>query len=108
MDDLIEFYRARLDEAEQIAQQATAGLWVWSREYVTPPGYHHRTVGPLEPGDAVHIAAWNPDHVLADIAAKRAILDEYSWEAGETRAIRHLVQPFAGHPDFRDEWRLPE
>lgn len=55
------------------------------------------------------MARWDPTDpgmVLADIAAKEAMLDEFSWEAGEVRMIEHLVQAYAMHPEFRAEWRL--
>jgi hypothetical protein len=58
--------------------------------------------------------------VLADIKAKRAILDSYQWyidnadrpfayeRAGEMqlaeRHVRLLAQPFAGRPGWREEW----
>ncbi|MBQ1164465.1 hypothetical protein KBZ21_41505, partial [Streptomyces sp. A73] len=41
------------------------------------PGYHHRTVGPLEPGDAWFIARHSPARVLAEVDAKRGLLDRY-------------------------------
>ncbi|MBQ1166187.1 hypothetical protein KBZ21_50210, partial [Streptomyces sp. A73] len=70
MDDLVAFLRARLDEEAEEARATTQGEWVWSREFVTPPGDHHRTVGPLEPGDAWFIARHSPARVLAEVDAK--------------------------------------
>ena len=60
MDELVRWLGEQIDEDERLAREATQGDWVWSREFVTPPGYHHRTVGPLEPGDAAYIAEHNP------------------------------------------------
>jgi hypothetical protein len=57
------------------------------------------------PQEAAHIVRWDPARVLAEVQAKRRILDEFSWEAGETRAIMHLAQPYAGQPGWQEEWR---
>lgn len=75
-------------------------------------------------GDVLaHIARWAPDQVLDDIAAKRAIVKEHAdyggyGESCQTCAesdidlkawpcptLRALAMPYAGHPDFRPEWR---
>ncbi|MBQ1164119.1 hypothetical protein KBZ21_39635, partial [Streptomyces sp. A73] len=37
-----------------------------------------RTVGPLEPGDAWFIARHSPARVLAEVDAKRGLLDRYA------------------------------
>lgn len=111
MDELVVWLRAQLDEDERIARAATQGEWVWSREFVTPPGYHHRTVGPLEPGDAAYIAAWDPARVLREIEAKRRIVDRYAWlrEHGDTGGtawvLPLLALPYADRPGYREEWR---
>ncbi|MFE3429840.1 DUF6221 family protein [Streptomyces sp. NPDC059171] len=75
-DALVAFLKARLDEDEQVAQAATQGEWVWSREFVTPPGYHHRTIGPLEPGDSAHIVRHDPARTLREVEAKRLLLEQ--------------------------------
>lgn len=123
--ELVDFLRARLDEDEQAAQAATQGDWVWSREFVTPPGYHHRTIGPLEPGDAVHISRQNPARVLAEVEVTRRILDDVlpTMQADELRIagewgvgsdpvreasddlLSLLALPYVDHPDYRPEWR---
>ncbi|MGG7608863.1 DUF6221 family protein [Streptomyces sp. ZG43] len=117
---LIAFLQARLDEDEEEARAATQGDWVWSREFVTPPGYHHRTVGPLEPGDAAHIARHNPARALAEVEAKRRIVRAHEkWCAGRCEAkypeggfdaahywsVKSLAATYADHPDYREEWR---
>ncbi|MFF7329615.1 DUF6221 family protein [Streptomyces sp. NPDC008150] len=90
MDDLVAWLSAQIDEDERIARAATPGPWVWSREFVTPPGYHHRTVGPLEPGDSAHIAAHDPARVLREIAAKRAVLARYVKSVDSVRELDAL------------------
>lgn len=101
MDDLIAFYRARLDEDEQAARWAVRessfrerGLGEeWEvvrtgpemRELVIqtrPKAFRpHRVVGGLDPlldeTVAAHIARHDPARVLREVEAKRRILDEH-------------------------------
>ena len=121
MDDLIAFLRTRLDEDEAVAKAADM------------PGVHPRgpwqrydngriedargyTVAKARPESSEHIARWDPARVLAEVDAKRRILD---WcermahvdgygglMARDARMIRRLLaQPYAEHPDYRPEWR---
>lgn len=78
---------------------------------------------------AVHAARWDPARVLAEVAAKRRILelhDRFSqpqqmakgrvWACGTCGSVddsptewpcdtlRLLALPFAGHPDYRADW----
>lgn len=62
--------------------------------------------------DAAHIARHDPARVLAEVEAKRRILtayENYDREAPELdvpdSVIRLLALPYAGHPDYRKEWR---
>lgn len=80
--------------------------------------------------DAGHIARWDPARVLAEVAAKRRILDEHqpidgvSWHGCTTcdaqgwgscgcagsgdwpcDTVKLLALPYADHPDYREEWR---
>lgn len=117
MNDLVQFLRDQLDEDEQIAKAATQGDWVWSREFVTPPGYHHRTVGPLEPGDAAYIAEHAPARVLLEIEAKRDLLHfaQGIYDYHETfttgvasrleKTLRLFALAYADRPGYRAEWR---
>jgi hypothetical protein len=111
MDELIAFLRARLDEDVKVARDATfwtGGVPEWTAR--------------AEP-DGVHIARHDPARVLADVAAKRRIIAEYAgrdqdvdlmlgryterqgqW-AGLHLAVRLLALPYAGHPDYREEWK---
>lgn len=82
-------------------------------------------VGSLAWDDNGHIARHDPARVLADVAAKRRIIDlhahcpEQAWDGsnitGDCRecidehypcgTLRLLALPFADHPDYREEWR---
>ena len=71
--------------------------------------------------EAEHIARWDPARVLAEIAAKRAILDEYErlrdvaiadddkgaavMAVGLHVALRLHAQPHTEHADFDPTWR---
>jgi hypothetical protein len=102
MDDLIGFLRARLDDDESAAL-----AWL-----------------PFGNPDAAargHIARHDPAWVLADVAAKRAIIETcaesltlqetgyYEDHTGERDlanfVLHRLAQPYADHPDFKAEWR---
>lgn len=112
MDELIAFLNARLDEDEQAAADAAAilgdGDW-WRR---------HTFVAYSEPNGTPeqvshHIARHDPARVLADVAAKRAIVaacaynleyEEYGYTLAE-RVLRALALPYADHEDYKPHWR---
>lgn len=68
---------------------------------------------------AGHIARWDPAHVLAEVGAKRRILDEFeaadaaaefpNLDGGRAeglgRAVRLLALSYADRPGYREEWR---
>ena len=121
---IVEFLRARLDEDEQAALAATPGRW-WARpQRVDRAVYSVQAVGALNgmPAlgidslrDAEHIARHDPARVLADVEAKRRIVDlaaNYSPELehgdnGEwafAEVLHQLAGPFAEHPDYDPSW----
>lgn len=74
--------------------------------------------------NAAHILRQHPTRVLADVAAKRLIIEE--WEAARTKhqvadvypertptvpmgvlawVMKALATAYADHPDYREEWR---
>lgn len=107
---LVEFYRARLAEEERLAHAAVhAGLGVDAcGEKVTS----------TDPDVQDHFATWNPVRVLAEVGAKRAIIelveDQVDTPYGEPEAflpldwlavLKQLALPYASHEDYREEWR---
>ncbi|MEU2185214.1 DUF6221 family protein [Streptomyces thermolilacinus] len=141
MIGLVEFLRARLDEDGQAAR---AAMWdddqsaVWtarppqaSYEQYIVADYCDDGVVVVTPENAdadsvgEHIARHDPARVLAEVDAKRRILDEFvtsqnerdeeydetfgltDWEFEPTALplLRLLALPYADHPDYRDEWR---
>lgn len=141
MDDLIAFLREQLKVDEQTAQKADrAGLngvspsepqtWYLSGNetvYSDPHGVAlvtgvHGYLGE-ELGD--HIVRHDPARVLADVDAKRRIIEEvhrdmrdledvYAHASAPPYApdhdnsdllLRLLALPYAGRPGYREEWR---
>lgn len=159
-DDLVAFLRARLDEDEQVARAATSGRWRWDLDggaYEDDPlgtatqewgsrgpdlmsgdepvigatGYDASNVI-VKRADANHIARHDPARVLAEVEAKRRIIELHratdgldcascaNWgdvthdrDYGEMGShewypcstLRFLTLPYAGYPDYQDAWR---
>jgi hypothetical protein len=128
---LAEFVRARVDEDEQAAT-AAAGPHKAGRKWWVDPwfdgtggradinthlGIITSSRGGVEAVPAEHIVRWDPARVLAEVEAKRRIIDEYeqftsgrlySTDREQTlrRVVSLLALPHIGHPDYRQEWRV--
>lgn len=129
MTGLVEFLRARLDEraaAAEEVQRTHPGPWRYlPDEYAYVRDATDSVVmydeGALYPAGAMFIAANDPAAVLADVAAKRALIEEIEgletqidgeWGNGtgftdSQTALRFLAAPFAGHPEFDPAWAVP-
>lgn len=146
MDDLVAWLRNRIGddyEMAQVADALTRPPWV---SQVTRDASDYNE-GKIVDGDglavvhvedqtperavAEHIARWDPARVLAELDAKRRILDEHErtecqghaepwvehgaacryrcWVCGGDRypcaTLRLLAVPYADQPGYRDEWR---
>jgi hypothetical protein len=101
---LTEFLAARLDEDERVAHEAAESDAMTSKPS-TPPTRKW-----------THIARHDPARVLAEVEAKRRIVemgasyvpelehgDNGEWALDAT--LRLLALPYADHPDYRQEWR---
>lgn len=107
-DGLVAFLRARLDEDQRTA----AGLVNAARVVGAKPDFY----GAGGPAAEAFWARFDPSRLLADIDAKRAILDLHvdraectrcAWFDGELYpcdTLKHLAQPYAGHEHYRKEW----
>jgi len=125
VSDLVEFLLARIVEDEAAARAC------WGDDQA---GWWHHTGGEHVADDdgatvceavmsdeAVHIARWDPARILAECAAKRAIiarccrvcdeLDVHPNGLVSARAVlarqvlADLAQPYADHPEFNQPWR---
>lgn len=137
MADLVAFLEARLNEDEAAARKAAFGSGEWD---TSGPGYPEapevRVVDNVRSDlfetsnvfIAEHIARWDPARVLAEIAAKRRIMEEFdnarenfrndpapgAWESTHRAderlrtldlVVRLLAAPYADQEDFDESWR---
>jgi len=135
VEDLVQFLRDRLDEDEATARAAAsaerADTWTAIPDsyggVLDGTGSRSLVVGygdVMAPGTAAHIARHDPARVLAEVEAKRRIIDDVvpqidgmedridsEWGAGDpteresATLFRLLALPYADHPDYREEWR---
>jgi Family of unknown function (DUF6221) len=119
---LVEFILQRIDEDEAVARQAVDALVCGYPDYQT-----HVTTD-TQRADR-HVERFGPTRVLAECAAKRAILDLHApstdhgsgydpyctgcWDEGgqdgapiyPCRTVRILVPIYSDHPDYDEAWR---
>jgi len=132
IDDLVQFLRDRLDEDERIAKAAGGAPWeasVPGMVHVSAPAQRETRglraqgyVAVVEHAERQqHIARHGPARVLADVDAKRRIIDRAAgtraWAIGESGrsagpavslandTLRALALPYADHPAYRQEWK---
>jgi hypothetical protein len=131
MDDLVAWLRAQLDDDDRVARATSSGAWsvdphihyleaedvYWDVDGESGGWVAH--VG--QRSDAEHGARWDPARVLAEVDAKRRIIDlsdkVRAWtdaSAGATAGyaaalladtLRLLALPYADRPGYRPEWR---
>ena len=135
---LVEFLQQRLDDFERLAKAATDGPWKaddadYAEAIYAADGYTAVVAGGRwggeasvfnETADALFIAANDPAYVLADIAAKRRIIElhkgghecsqydhngevdscTYSHDFEDCSTLKLLAAPFRSHPDWQPEW----
>jgi len=139
---LVEFLRDRLAETEQAARAAGGVKWRARDSMVLriadegedcdfridSEGIWNAAAETVRPNLAAHIALHDPARVLAEVDAKRRIIDLHppyaddidgtltcptcivNWEAPEFErwpcpTLRLLALPWAGHDDWQEEWR---
>lgn len=123
--DLATWLREQIDGDEQLARDADPGPWHAHTpgvvSFVAKTWPVETTDTPRAIEDCQHIARWNPARVLAECAAKRALLDlhpvpclsccagvpdEDEYGPLPCPTLAHLAQPFAGRLGWREEWAL--
>jgi hypothetical protein len=131
VDDLLAFWRARLDETEAIAQGASPGPWHLNAEGDEVLAVDDVTVaeafalsGRQQRATASHVALHDPDRALRDVAADRAILEHhravgyypatdlgrshYWCSCGEPQpclTVRARVSVYSDHPSYKEDWK---
>ncbi|TDD85899.1 hypothetical protein E1293_10450 [Actinomadura darangshiensis] len=122
--DLVEFLRARLDRDEQIARACSGAPWKANPSGTVNTDTDDPAYVSTAENDAYaeHIARHDPSRTLAEVSARRQILDDYekqSWIIGQGHAtpeleaaqavresvLRLLALPYATHPAYREQWR---
>lgn len=132
--DLVDFLRARLAEDERLAKAAISdartppnwrgvqgpGRWITDGPVVVGDDMTIYDEGGHDEAQAEHIARHDPAHVLADVEARRRIVEHCSatiGAAGEPpgidhddipaieRVLRLLALPHADRPGYRAEWK---
>lgn len=134
---LVEFLRARLDEDADAAKRVRQPYRLYAcddgclEEPVRISDLYGPRDGEYEQWDGEdrlpnHHNSWalvyDPTRVLADVAAKRRIVDECAYWCEKTESgvdypaladrfevamgvLRLLALPYADHPDYDEEWR---
>lgn len=121
--DLVEFLTARLDEDERTAAAARGRLWrhdgaggphsigpAYATVTFEPSAFSHEqgqhVCGSALVSDAAHIARHDPARVLAEVAAKRRIVEDA--RQVPTISMRHVLRllalPYAEHPEYSADW----
>lgn len=120
MADLVEFLRARLDEEADYAQMVIRESVPKVFDADPPDRWDGMRLFALKRGD--DLMAITPARVLAEVEAKRRIIDD-CWEDLSMRAkslglepsqvgtlsadiLLALAQPYADHEAFQSEWKL--
>lgn len=118
MDDLVTWLRAQLDDDERAARAA--------QRY-----WHGVRIESATEAEEDHARRWDPERVLAEVDAKRRILDqivpdvngmdaqiEGEWGCGPRDEVddpyvgdtltKLLALPYAGRSGYQEEWRPGE
>jgi hypothetical protein len=125
---LSDFLLARYDEDEAVAREAGGSPWKpfprWVAGETNNAGIRREDGVPVAghswPREMEHIARFDPVRILAEIAAKRAIVAHETsrsmptvldglavWvQITDTPVLRMLAQPYADHPDFDPVWSI--
>lgn len=120
MIGLMMWLRSQLDADEQIARVAHGYQWFDDGEWVITEDEH---ILEGQPANTRHAARHDPMFVLADVAAKRQVLDRcaevleiasdhHTVESCDEEdavlaeaVVRTLAMAYAGRDGYRDEWR---
>lgn len=105
--NITEFLEARITEDEAYAAQAQGESYGWIDNWRAETMQGTRTESVIY----AHAFRFSPDRLLAECAAKRAIiarredaLDTYAGTLVIEDAIRALAAIYKDHPDYREEW----
>ncbi|MER7908285.1 DUF6221 family protein [Streptomyces sp. NPDC096068] len=130
--DLAQFLTARFDEDAAVAravrfERFEAFDYLWYAKYLELQGEgSSKATGDLPPEVADHAARHDPARVLAEVNAKREVVNAYERAVAEFQdsgpamvsydrltgsvsslrtALEFLALPYVNHPDYQDTWR---
>ncbi|MFJ3880807.1 DUF6221 family protein [Streptomyces sp. NPDC090077] len=114
--DVVAFLRTRLQDDWNFAREAMINDGHWKAERTVVVLDTGAEIEDVFLGPADHIARFDPARALAEVEAKRAIVDTYARPPGNDgvpRAFRDglhiaillLASVYADHADYSEEWR---
>jgi hypothetical protein len=108
--NITEFLEARIAEDEELASAALIGMHGKHADAWDYGGYVLGAERDSTPKQDEFITAWWPQRVLAECAAKRAIIAAFDPQAPDldphvgVSVIAMLAAIYADHPDYQQEW----
>lgn len=125
LEELKAFLEARITEDEAVAKTVFGtdlayATWAYEGNEVFAPREgerHSRTCLPaVDEGIGRHIARHDPARALAEVAAKRSLVELYGALSAQwapnvdygfaSTTLRTLVAVYSSHPDYQKEWEL--
>ncbi len=111
--DLAAWLLEQIAEDERVAQAAIARTRRWpatDAPWVKARAHSDNLGAGIAVLDHLQATFANPARVLAECAAKRAVVEALDGEwsddrIGLERAVHLLAQPYRDRPGWRDEWR---
>lgn len=94
--DIVGWLRDQLDEDERKAQAAADAFLHGDR--IGLPGLH--------PSVRRHVYTWTSARVLAEVKAKRLLLDLHRKCNASCYVVKVLALPYSDRPSYRAEWRV--
>lgn len=119
MTDISTWLLGVYDRREKVAWAATPGPWfpVFRVAHVVIRADGEPIAKHMTWGDALHMHDQDPTKTLADIAAKKAIVEQciafLTWDDNvetavdlATDVLKHLASAHADRPGYRQEWAV--
>ncbi|MFJ9456888.1 DUF6221 family protein [Kitasatospora sp. NPDC101447] len=114
--DVVAFLRARLQDDWDSARDAMTSSGHWRAERTVVVLDTGAEIADVFLGPADHIARFDPARVMAEVDAKRAVVDAHdrppgndnapaAFRDGLRTAVLLLASVYADHADYREEWR---
>lgn len=113
--DLVAFLHARLQDDWNHARDAMTNDGQWRAERTVVVLDTGAEIQDVYLGPADHIARFDPARIVAEVAAKRALVDTFeaairvkapvAYRVGLHKAVALLASVYHEHADYRAEWQ---